>query len=72
MIPRPSPAPEAEAPRAEEHEAWFRAEVQRTVDAVDSGRMGFIGPDEWKRVLEEKRAALKASTPPRRRRNGPF
>jgi len=43
---------------AAEHDAWFRAEVQKTLDGIDAGELQFIDEDTWKERSAAKRAEL--------------
>jgi hypothetical protein len=43
---------------AAEHDAWFRAEVQKTLDGIDAGEIQFIDEDTWKERLGAKRSEL--------------
>jgi len=43
---------------ATEHDTWFRAEVQKTLDRIDAGEVQFIDEDTWKERSAAKRAEL--------------
>lgn len=43
---------------AAEHDAWFRGEVQKTLDRIDAGEIGFIDENTWKKRSAERRAEL--------------
>ncbi len=43
---------------AAEHDAWFRAEVQKTLDRIDAGEIGLIDEDAWSKRSAAKRAEL--------------
>ena len=43
---------------AAEHDAWFRAEVQKTLDGVDAGEIRFLDEDTWKERSAAKRSEL--------------
>jgi hypothetical protein len=45
---------------AAEHDAWFRAEVQKTLDGIADGTVGFISDEEHKARWQKKRAELLA------------
>lgn len=45
---------------AAEHDAWFRAEVQKTLDGIDDGTVPLISDEEHKKRWQEKRAELLA------------
>ncbi|MCD7059639.1 hypothetical protein [Pelagibacterium xiamenense] len=44
--------------QAAEHDAWFRAEVQKTLDGIANGTVRMISDEEWKAISERKRAEL--------------
>ncbi|QGM48325.1 hypothetical protein [Methylocystis heyeri] len=43
---------------AAEHDRWFRAEVQKTLDRIDAGEIGVIDEDAWAQRSAAKRAEL--------------
>lgn len=43
---------------AAEHDAWFRAEVQKTLDRIDAGEIGLLDEDAWSERSAAKRAEL--------------
>jgi hypothetical protein len=45
---------------AVEHDAWFRAEVQKTLDGIADGTVGFISDEEHRSRWQKKRAELLA------------
>lgn len=45
---------------AAEHDAWFRAEVQKTLDGIADGTVRMISDEEHKRRWKERRAELLA------------
>ena len=44
--------------QAAEHDAWFRGEVQKTLDRIDAGEIGLIDEDAWSKRSAAKRAEL--------------
>lgn len=44
------------------HDAWFRAEVQKTLDALDEGSLGLVSEEEHERRWRRKRAELLAGS----------
>lgn len=46
------------AHEAAEHDRWFRAEVQKTLDGIADGSVRLIEEEEWQRIAEAKRAEL--------------
>jgi hypothetical protein len=49
-----------QAHQAAEHDAWFRGEVQKTLDGIAAGTVGFISNDEHQSRWKRKRAELQA------------
>ncbi|WP_404404993.1 hypothetical protein [Pelagibacterium halotolerans] len=45
---------------AAEHDSWFRAEVQKTLDGIAAGTVRMISDEEHKRSWQKKRAELLA------------
>ncbi|PYE88512.1 hypothetical protein [Phyllobacterium leguminum] len=43
---------------AAEHDAWFRAEVQKALDSIENGTMRLIDEEEWKIISARERAEL--------------
>jgi hypothetical protein len=43
---------------AAEHDEWFRAEVRRTLDRIDTGQIGLVDEDAWAKRATDKRAEL--------------
>jgi hypothetical protein len=43
---------------AAEHDAWFRAQVQETLDGVKDGTVRLIEEEEWEAWFSEKMASL--------------
>lgn len=43
---------------AAEHDAWFQAEVQKTLDGIADSTVGFISSDEHRSRWQKQRAAL--------------
>ena len=43
---------------AAEHDLWFRAEVQKTLDRIDAGEIGLIDEDTWSKRSAAKRDEL--------------
>ncbi|MGO1076723.1 hypothetical protein [Inquilinus sp. CA228] len=46
------------AHEAAEHDRWFRAEVQKTLDGIADGSVRLIEEEEWRRIAEARRAEL--------------
>jgi hypothetical protein len=49
---------------AAEHDTWFRAEVQRTVDGVKDGTVRLIEEADWNQWLAEKKVSFDRRTKP--------
>jgi len=45
---------------AAEHDAWFRAEVQQTLDGIENGTVRLIPQEEWESIAAEMRRSLQA------------
>lgn len=56
-----------QAHEAAEHDRWFRAEVQKTLDGIADGSVRLIEEEEWRRISEARRAELLRSIAERSR-----
>jgi len=45
---------------AAEHDAWFRSEVQQTLNGIEDGTIRLIGEEEWDLIAAEMRRSLQA------------
>jgi hypothetical protein len=48
----------AKSPEAATHDAWFRAEVQKSLDKIANGTAKFYSEEEWKIISARDRAEL--------------
>jgi hypothetical protein len=47
---------------ASEHDAWFREEIEKTIEGLRNGSVALIPEDEHDRRWQEKRAELLAAS----------